>query len=87
MAPGGLGVAGNLNDLVGNVAVLVHGAPNIALVAVHRVDDLVEAPNVAPARLLGFQAGLIGVKFHGRATDGFIREDESALERNLLHKA
>jgi hypothetical protein len=61
---GGLGVVANLDDFVENLAILVDGAPQIALLAICRVNNLVEMPDVPRAGLLALQAaGLIGSEF------------------------
>ena len=51
-APCGLCIAADLDDFVENVAVLIDGTPEVALLPIDSDDDLIKMPDVPPARRL-----------------------------------
>jgi hypothetical protein len=49
------------SDFVRNIAVLIDGSPEIALLAIYGDDDLVETPDILAAGRLALQAaGVVG---------------------------
>ena len=54
-SPRGLCVRVDLHDLVEDIAVLIDGAPEMALLSIDRDDELVETPNIISTGRLALQ--------------------------------
>ena len=84
-ALGRFGVAPRLDDFVEHIAVLINRPPQPVFLARDRDHDLVEVPDVAPARPLAFEAtGVIRPKLQNPAPDRLVGHDDAALEQHLL---
>jgi hypothetical protein len=80
-----LGVTPGLRDLVENIAILVYRPPQPLLPASHADDDLVEVPDVVPARGFSLQAAReFSPELPGPTTDGFVRDVDPALGQKIL---
>jgi hypothetical protein len=53
------GIAPRLDDFVEDVAILIHGPPEPVLLACNGDQDLIEMPDVAPARSLAFEVASV----------------------------
>src|ERR671933_875901 len=87
-ALGRLGIAPALNQDVEDLAILVHGAPEIVQLAADADEDLVQVPLVArtrssPAQLVG--EGLS--ELEAPAADALVGDDHAALGQDQLHVA
>lgn len=87
-APGRLGIAPSLHDLVEDIAVLIDRPPQSVLRAADGDDDLAKVSDVAQPRSLALQStGIIGSKLHRPTLHGFIGDDDTALHQHFLHQA
>ena len=85
-APCRLCVTSRLHDLIQDIAVLIDGAPQPVLLAADTDDDLVEMPDVMPARPLAPEAaGVIPPELHRPAPHGLIGDDDATFQQHLLH--
>jgi hypothetical protein len=72
-ALGRFGVTAGLDDLIEDIAVLIHCPPQPVLLAGNRDHDFVEMPNVVPARSLAFEAaGVIRSKLQSPSPNSLI---------------
>ena len=70
---------------VDHVAVLIHGTPEILLLAVDSNEDFVQVPNIAEAALTPLQfSGIVRTELLTPASNRFIRDDDSAFGEKIL---
>jgi hypothetical protein len=75
-----------LDQDVDYVAVLIHGAPQILLLAVDPNEDLVQVPVVSEPSLASLQfPSILRTELLAPAPDGLIRHDDSPLGEKILH--
>src|SRR5438552_7159316 len=78
-------IPARLNQDVDHVAVLIHGTPEILLLAVDANEDFVQVPNIAEAALTPFQfSGIVGTELLTPESNRFIRDDDSAFGEKIL---
>jgi len=74
-----------LNQDVDHIAVLIHGAPEILLLAVDSNEDVVQVPNIAEAALTPLQfSGIVRTELLTPESNRFIRDDDSAFGEKIL---
>ena len=74
-----------LNQDVDHVAVLVHGTPQILLLAVDSNQDFVQVPNITKAALPPFQfSGIFRTELLRPESNRFIRDDDSPFGEKIL---
>ena len=74
-----------LNQDVDHVAVLIHGTPEILLLAVDSNEDFVQVPNIAEPALTPLQfSGIFRAELLTPDSDCFIRDDDSAFGEKIL---
>ena len=70
---------------VDHVAVLIHGTPEILLLAVDSNEDFVQVPNIAEAALTPLQfSGIISTELLAPESNRFLRDDDSAFGEKIL---
>ena len=70
---------------VDQVAVLVHGAPEILALTVDRDEDFVQEPRIAESTLSALQPpGVVGAKLPAPLSNGFVRHDDASLGQQIL---
>src|ERR1700675_130669 len=70
---------------VDHVAVLIHGTPEILLLAVDSNEDFVQVPNIAQAALTPLQfSGLPRTELLTPKSNRFIRDDDPAFGEKIL---
>jgi hypothetical protein len=83
---GGVLIPPTLDHYIQDVAVLIHGTPQIVTVSVHGEKDLIEVPLVA--RLGTPASELIGIRLTELSApfaDGLIRDEDPTCEQELFH--
>jgi hypothetical protein len=74
-----------LDQNVDHVAVQIHGAPQISLLAVNSNEDLIQVPVVTQPSLSSLQfPSIIETEFLTPLPDGFIGHDDAALGEKIL---
>jgi hypothetical protein len=74
-----------LNQDVDYVAVLIHGTPEILLLAVDSNEDFVQVPNIAEAALTPLQfSGIFRTELLTPESNRFIRDDDPAFGEKIL---
>jgi hypothetical protein len=64
---------------------LIHGAPEILLLAVDSNEDFVQVPNIAKAALTPLQfSGIVRTELLTPESNRFIRDDDSAFGEKIL---
>ena len=67
------------------VTVLIHGTPQVLLLAVDSNEDLVQVPNTAEAALTPLQfSGIVRTELLTPDSNRFIRDDDSAFGEKIL---
>jgi hypothetical protein len=67
---------------------LIHGTPQILLVAVDSNEDFVQVPNIAEAALTPLQfSGIVTTELLTPESNRFIRDDDSAFGEKVLDVA
>ena len=75
-----------LDQDVDHVTVLVHGTPQVLLLAVDSNEDLVQIPVVAEPSFSSLQfPGIVRTELLAPAPDGLIRQDDSPLGEKILY--
>jgi hypothetical protein len=70
---------------VDHVAVLIHGTPEILLLAVDSNEDFVQVPNIAKATLTPLQfSGIVRTELPTPDSNRFIRDDDSPFHEKIL---
>lgn len=70
---------------VDHVAVLIHGTPEILLLAVDSNEDFVQVPNIAEAALMPLQfSDIVRTELLTPESNRFIRDDDSAFGEKIL---
>ena len=78
-------VAVRLNQDVDHVTVLIHGAPEILLLAVDSNEEFVQVPNIAEPALTPLQvSGIFGTELLTPDSDCFVRDDDSTFGEKIL---
>jgi hypothetical protein len=78
-------ITARLNQNVDHVAVLIHGTPEILLLAVDSNEDFVQVPNIAEAALTPLQSsGVLRSELLTPESNRFIRDDDSAFGEKIL---
>jgi hypothetical protein len=78
-------IAVRLNQDVDHVAVLIHGTPEILLLAVDSNEDLVQVPHIAEATLTPLQfSGIVGTEFLTPQPNRLIRDEDSSFGQKIL---
>src|SRR5438552_17349849 len=78
-------ITARLNQDVDHVAVLIHGTPEILLLAVDSNEDLVQVPSIAEAALTPPQfSGIVRTELLTPESNRFIRDDDSAFGEKVL---
>ena len=78
-------ITARLNQDVDHVAVLIHGTPQILLLAVDSNEDFVQMPNIAEAALTPLQfSGIARTKLLTPESNRFIRDNDSAFGEKIL---
>jgi hypothetical protein len=71
-----------------NIAILIDGAPEIALSANDRDDNFVKVLNIISAGRPALQrTGVVGAEFQGPSQDRFVGDEDATLKRHLFDKA
>jgi hypothetical protein len=74
-----------LNQDVDHVAVLIHGTPEILLLAVDSNENFVQVPNIAEAALPPFQSlGIVRTELFTPESNRFIRDEDSPFGEKIL---
>jgi hypothetical protein len=74
-----------LDQDVDHVAVLIHGTPQILLLAVDSNEDLVQVPNIAEAVLTPLQfSGVVRTELPTPESNRFIGDDDSPFGEEIL---
>ena len=75
-----------LYEDVDHVAVLIHGTPEILLLAVDSNEDFVQVSNIAEAALTPLQfSGIVRTELLTPESNRFIRDDDSAFGQKILN--
>ena len=70
---------------VDHVPVLIHGTPEILLLAVDSNEDFVQVPNIAKAALTPLQfSGIVRTELPTPDSNRFIRNDDSPFREKIL---
>jgi len=70
---------------VDHVAVLIHGAPQILLLAIDSKKDFVQVPNIAEPALTPLQfSSIVRTELLTPESNGFIRDSDSAFGQKIL---
>jgi len=87
IVPGAL-VAVRLNQDVDHVPILIHGTPEILLLAVDSNEDFVQVPNIAEPALTPLQfSGIVWAELLAPEPNRFVRNGNSAFGEKILHIA
>jgi hypothetical protein len=79
-------ITARLNQDVDHVAVLVHGTPEILLLAIDPNEDFVQVPNISEAALTPLQfSGIVRTELLTPESNRFIRDDDSAFGQKILN--
>jgi hypothetical protein len=78
-------ITARLNQNVDHVAVLIHGTPQILLLAVDSNEDFVQVPNIAEAALTPLQSsGIVRTELLTPESNRFIKDDDSTFSEKIL---
>jgi hypothetical protein len=78
-------IAVRLNQDVDHVAVLIHGTPEILLLAVDSNENFVQVPHIAEAALTTLQfSGIVRTELLTPQPNRFIRDDDSTFGQKIL---
>ena len=79
-------ITARLNQDVDHIAVLIHGTPEILLLAIDSNEDFVQVPNIAEAALTPLQfSGIARTELLTPESNRFIRDDDAAFGEKILH--
>ena len=81
----GATITARLNQDVDHVAILIHGTPEILLLAVDSNEDFVQVPDIPEAALTPLQfSGIVRTKLLTPDSNRFIRDNDSPFGEKIL---